>query len=154
VTYFALTDVDWPWDDQDEGRAIVVSADTPEQAVKLATEILLSEEPNRDVVTGGVSWKVSQLMGIGFQSVEWDGGKPDYSDEFVNYPEGANGPLIKGGGAPASVVTPVAWTHRLQMDRLKSTPKESAAMWGEPNGTICIPLFAAPTSAAEPEVTP
>lgn len=41
---------------------------------------------------------------------------------------------------------PVAWTHRLQMEQLKSTPKESAAVWGEPNGTICIPLYAVPAN--------
>lgn len=101
MPYFALTDVDWPYDDRDEGRAIVVSAFTPEEAVKLATEILLEEHgTNLEGLAGGVTWKVAQLMNIGFKDVEWEDGKPNFSGEFVNYSDGVNGPLIMGGSAP------------------------------------------------------
>ncbi len=46
--------------------------------------------------------------------------------------------------APVTEAVPLAWTHPAQMQRLKDTPHESSSMWGAPNKTINIPLFAHP----------
>lgn len=89
MSYYALTDSDWSWDDQAEGRAIVVRADTPQEAVRVATEMHISEFPG----AGGICWKVARLWNVGFEIVDWeDDNKPNY-DGFEFYPDGSNGPL-------------------------------------------------------------
>jgi hypothetical protein len=88
MSYYALTDSDWPWDDEHEGRAVVVHADSPQEAVKVATEKHLKEFPG----AGGITWKVSRLNLVGFQDASWeDDNKPVY-DEFTYYSDGINGP--------------------------------------------------------------
>jgi hypothetical protein len=87
MSYYALTDSDWPWDDEHEGRAVVVHADSPEEAVKVATEKHLQEFPG----AGGITWKVARLNLVGFQDASWeDDDKPVY-DEFTYYSGGING---------------------------------------------------------------
>ncbi|MCA0338969.1 MAG: hypothetical protein LCH99_04480 [Proteobacteria bacterium] len=88
MSYYALTDSDWPWDDQDEGRAIVVRADSPEEAVKVATEMHLKECQG----AGGIGWKVARLMNVGFEGVDWEDDKNPNFDGFNYYPAGSNGP--------------------------------------------------------------
>jgi len=89
MSYYALTDSDWSWDDEAEGRAIVVRADTPQDAVRIATEKHIAESPG----AGGICWKVARLWNVGFEMVDWeDDNKPTYSG-FDYYPEGSNGPL-------------------------------------------------------------
>lgn len=89
MSYYALTDSDWPWDDDDEGRAIVVHANTPQDAVRIATEKHIAENPG----AGGIDWKVARLWNVGFEGVDWENdNKPNY-DGFQFYPDGCNGPL-------------------------------------------------------------
>lgn len=81
MSHYALTDSDWPWDDEHEGRAIVVEAETPQAAVIKATEMHLDEFPG----AGGITWKVAELSDVGFQGADWeDDNKPNF-DEFVFY---------------------------------------------------------------------
>ncbi|MCZ4501002.1 MAG: hypothetical protein JWQ74_3557 [Marmoricola sp.] len=83
MSYYALTEIDWPWDDEHEGRAMVVEAATPQDAVTTATGKLLAEFPG----SGGVTWKVAKLADVGFQDAEWeDNNQPNYGD-FVFYAE-------------------------------------------------------------------
>ncbi|MGV1867170.1 MULTISPECIES: hypothetical protein [unclassified Rhizobium] len=89
MSYYALTDTDWPWDDEHEGRAIVVRADTPEEAVKAATEKHLQEFPG----AGGVGWKVARLWNVGFEGVTWENDNKPVYDGFQFYSEGSNGPM-------------------------------------------------------------
>jgi hypothetical protein len=89
MSYYALTDSDWPWDDECEGRAIVVRADTPQEAVRIATEKHIADFPG----AGGICWKVASLWNVGFEIVDWkDGNKPTYTG-FEFYPDGCNGPM-------------------------------------------------------------
>ncbi|MBD9540150.1 hypothetical protein IB276_11865 [Ensifer sp. ENS04] len=37
---------------------------------------------------------------------------------------------------------PVAWTTKGNLDGVKESPREAGAIWGEPNGKICVPLYA------------
>jgi hypothetical protein len=102
MSYYALTDSDWSWDDEAEGRAIVVCADTPQEAVKLATEKHIADFPG----AGGICWKVARLWNVGFEMVDWeDDNKPTYSG-FDYYPEGSNGPLDTPSPQP-NVLPPV-----------------------------------------------
>lgn len=99
MPYFALTDSDWPWDDQGEGRAIVVKADTPEDAVTRATDLELNMEAfneglPRSSISGGVTWKISQLWEVGHAGVIWEAGVVTETDPVTYYPKGANGPLF------------------------------------------------------------
>jgi hypothetical protein len=99
MSYYALTDSDWPWDDQDEGRAIVVRADSPEGAVKVATEMHLKECQG----AGGIDWKVARLMNVGFEGVDWEDDKKPVFDGFNYYPAGSNGPSdLPPGDAPTA----------------------------------------------------
>lgn len=89
MSYYALTDSDWPWDDEGDGRAIVVHAENPQDAIRIATEKHIAESPG----DGGICWKVARLWNVGFGMVEWeDDNKPKY-DGFDYYPDGSNGPL-------------------------------------------------------------
>lgn len=73
--FYALKDLDWPWDDQYEGRAIIVEANTPEEAIQLATERHVKEFPG----AGGVTWSIARVDDIGFCDAEWGGdNKPIY----------------------------------------------------------------------------
>lgn len=45
---------------------------------------------------------------------------------------------------PGYEAEPVAWTNKLGLDKLKTDPKEASWMWGLPNGSIKIPLYASP----------
>lgn len=87
MSYYALTDSDWPWDDAGEGRAIVVKADTPEEAVKVATEKMRAEDPH----DGGICWKVARLNLVGFEGATWELGKEPVYDGFTYYSDGING---------------------------------------------------------------
>jgi len=79
--FYALKDLDWPWDDQDEGRAIIVEADTPEGAIKIATERHIKQFPG----AGGVTWSVARVDDFGFGDAEWsDDNIPAY-EPFKNY---------------------------------------------------------------------
>lgn len=84
MTYYALTDIDWPFDDQDEGRAIVVQADTPELAVQKATAMHIAEQGSG---AGGVTWVVAALSDVGLQSVEWTDDGTQSSDTFLYFSE-------------------------------------------------------------------
>lgn len=81
MSFYALTDSDWPWDDEYEGRAIVVEADNPQNAVIKATKIYLSEFPG----AGGITWKVAELFDVGFQGADWENDNQPNFDEFVFY---------------------------------------------------------------------
>lgn len=91
MSYYALTDVDWPWDDRDEGRAIVVYASSPEDAVVEATRI--HREDEEIDYEGGVTWKVARLDDLGFQGVEWTKTEITY-DPFVPYDVDAASPIL------------------------------------------------------------
>lgn len=69
--YYALTDSDWSFDDRDEGRATIVLADSPEEAVRKATDIEIAEQGEGV----GIHWKVAKLTLVGFQGVEWGNSK-------------------------------------------------------------------------------
>ncbi|MBB4348003.1 hypothetical protein [Aliirhizobium cellulosilyticum] len=89
MSFYALTDSDWSWDDEGEGRAIVVHADTPQDAIRIATEKHIAENPG----AGGICWKIARLWDVGFEMVEWeDDNKPKYIG-FCPYPDGSNGPM-------------------------------------------------------------
>ena len=75
--YYALTDSDWSFDDQDEGRATIVLANSPEEAVRKATDIEIAEQGEGV----GIHWKVAKLTLVGFQGAEWDNSKPSF-DQF------------------------------------------------------------------------
>jgi hypothetical protein len=149
MPYFALTDTDWSWDDQDEGLAIVVNADTPEEAVKKATEIHLDEYgASRSGIDGGITWKVAQLMGVGFQMVEWTDGVPAYNDEFTNYSAGSNGPLVRGSAAPASTAETVALWQRQPVNTTHWLEVEEAHIeFYRERGQKIRPLYAGPDVA-------
>lgn len=83
MSYYALTDTDWPWDDEHEGRAIVVEAECAQDAVKKATEKHLAEFPG----AGGITWKVAQLADIGCQGVDWEDDNKPVFDGFTYYGE-------------------------------------------------------------------
>lgn len=92
MPYYALTDTDWPWDSQDEGRAIIVQADTPEEAVTKATEMQIAgeaeaEKIDRTAISGGVCWKVADLADVGFAGVTWENGVVTEVDAFITYQE-------------------------------------------------------------------
>lgn len=87
MSYYALTDSDWPWDDEGEGRAIVVKADTPEEAIKVATEKMRAEDPH----DGGIGWKVARLNLVGFEGATWELGEEPVYDGFTYYSDGING---------------------------------------------------------------
>ena len=110
MPYFALTDSDWPWDDMNEGRPLIVEADTPEEAVKKATELqILSESEDekidRSAISGGVQWKVAQLWNVGLQGICWEEGKVYDEETFSYYPPGCNGKLFNSEGSKSDVRT-------------------------------------------------
>lgn len=88
MSYYALKDVDWPWDDEDEGRAIVVRADTPEEAVRLATAKHLAEFPG----AGGVTWVVARLNLVAFGDASWEDDNQPVFEALTYYAAGINGP--------------------------------------------------------------
>lgn len=87
MSVYALKDVDWPWDDEDEGRAIVVCADTPEEAVRIATEKHLAEHPG----AGGVTWDVARLNKVAFGDASWEGDNKPVFAPLTYYSDGING---------------------------------------------------------------
>lgn len=88
MSYYALKDSDWAFDDQDEGRAIVVQADTPEEAISKATAMHIKEIPG----AGGVTWEVARLDLVGIGDAEWgDDNQPKF-EAFRFYEEGLNEP--------------------------------------------------------------
>ncbi len=88
MTYYVLKDSDWAFDDQDEGRAIVVQADTPEEAISKATEMHIKEYPG----AGGVTWEVARLDLVGIGDAEWDDDNQPKFEAFRFYEEGLNEP--------------------------------------------------------------
>lgn len=86
MTYYALKDSDWAFDDQDEGRAIVVQADTPEEAISKATAMHIQEYPG----AGGVTWEVARLDLVGIGDAEWDDDNQPKFEAFRFYEEGLN----------------------------------------------------------------
>lgn len=44
----------------------------------------------------------------------------------------------------SEITAPVAWTNALSIEAVRERPKESAWLWGAPNGRINIPLYAHP----------
>lgn len=92
MPYYALTDSDWPFDDKDEGRAIIVHADSPEEAVKLATDELRQEDHHfKHGGAGGIAWNVARLHLEGFQGVTWEEFDTPTFDEYVKFSDGING---------------------------------------------------------------
>ena len=75
MTWFAVQDSDWDWD-QADGQAVLVEADTPENAVKLAYE-----KTNGFEGCDGVHCKVAELNMVGFmgggrdQTPDWKWGE-------------------------------------------------------------------------------
>lgn len=88
MSYYALKDSDWAFDDQDEGRAIVVQADTPEEAISKATAMHIKEIPG----AGGVTWEVARLDLVGIGDAEWDDDNQPKFEAFRFYEEGLNEP--------------------------------------------------------------
>ncbi|WP_114216737.1 hypothetical protein [Ochrobactrum sp. 3-3] len=88
MSYYALKDSDWAFDDQDEGRAIVVQADTPEEAISKATAMHIKEIPG----AGGVTWEVARLDLVGIGDAEWDDDNQPKFEAFRFYEEGLNAP--------------------------------------------------------------
>jgi hypothetical protein len=75
MNYYALTDSDWPWDDEAEGRAVIVLASTPEDAIGIATRKHLAQSPG----AGGVTWIVAQLHDVGVGDASWgEDNRPGY----------------------------------------------------------------------------
>lgn len=88
MSYYALKDSDWSWDDQDEGRATVVCADTPEEAIKIGTAIHLAEHPG----AGGVTWSVARLNLVAFGDASWEDDNNPTFEALTYYEDGINGP--------------------------------------------------------------
>ncbi|MBB5700163.1 hypothetical protein FHS76_000001 [Ochrobactrum daejeonense] len=88
MTYYALKDSDWAFDDQDEGRAIIVQADTPEEAISKATEMHIKEFPG----AGGVTWDVARLDLTGIGDAEWEDDNIPKYEKFRFYDDGLNEP--------------------------------------------------------------
>lgn len=88
MSYYALKDIDWPWDDETEGRAIVVRADTPQEAIQIATAKHITEFPG----AGGVTWDVSRLSLVGFGDASWEDDNQPVFDAVTYYADGINGP--------------------------------------------------------------
>lgn len=119
MSYYALTDSDWSWDDESEGRAIVIHADTPQDAVRIATEKHIAENPG----AAGICWKVARLWNVGFEMVDWeDDNKPNY-DGFKFYPEGCNGPM----DTPSVQPSLAAHSDDLAVDRFATAMKAKLA---------------------------
>lgn len=60
-----------------------------------------------------------------------------------------------GDPSPPVAGEPVAWTTLGNLAVLKNTPHEAAAMWGQPNGSIRVPLYrASPVEADAAQPTP
>lgn len=87
MSFYVLKDVDWPWDDEDEGRAIVLKADTPEEAIKIATKMHIAEFPG----AGGVTWDVGRLNLVGFGDASWEDDNIPSFESLTYYSKGING---------------------------------------------------------------
>lgn len=88
MTYYALKDSDWAFDDQDEGRAIIVQADTPEEAISKATGMHIKEFPG----AGGVTWGVARLDLVAIGDAEWEDDNIPKYEKFRFYDDGLNEP--------------------------------------------------------------
>lgn len=87
MSYYALKDTDWPWDDEHEGRALVVRADTPEEAIQIATARHIAEFPG----AGGVTWDVARLNLVAFGDAAWEDDNEPQFEELTYYSDGING---------------------------------------------------------------
>lgn len=87
MSVYALKDTDWSWDDADEGRPVIVIADTPEDAVRIATEKHIRDCPG----SGGVTWDIARLNLVAFGDAEWGSDNTPNFEPLTYYDEGVNG---------------------------------------------------------------
>lgn len=74
MTYYILTDSDWAWDDTEGGAPYTVEAESPEEAVLKANELLVSDDPGM-LVGGGIQWVIGVIQAIGTTNVLWENNK-------------------------------------------------------------------------------
>lgn len=87
MSVYALKDTDWSRDDADEGRPVIVIADTPEDAVRIATEKHIRDCPG----SGGVTWDIARLNLVAFGDAEWGSDNTPNFEPLTYYDEGVNG---------------------------------------------------------------
>lgn len=87
MSVYALKDTDWSWDDADEGRPVIVIADTPEDAVRIATEKHIRDCPG----SGCVTWDIARLNLVAFGDAEWGSDNTPNFEPLTYYDEGVNG---------------------------------------------------------------
>lgn len=151
MSYYALKDVDWPWDDETEGRAIVVRADTPEEAVRIATEKHLAEYPG----AGGVTWDVSLLHLVAFGDASWEEDNRPVFEALTYYCAGINGApdtpseRIRSALTPTQQAEPEAYVVEGPGWKRVFLSKEAAEIMAKPENSAVIPLYALAALNAE-----